>query len=104
MKIEIHKNQLLKSPDDKITGLYLIHHIHHFGSRNKIKHELHHCFLFSKKNMEGEKYLVIHKMDNKEVCHCVDRRFEGILYDHHDNVFKIVPKKLNNKKIYEIKL
>ncbi len=77
--------------------------MHHFKSGKQIKHELHHCFLFNKKNMQGKKYSIIHKIYKNEVFHCLNGRFEGMLYDHSNNTFKIVPKKLNGQTIYEVR-
>lgn len=105
MKLEKQKRgKFLKLPDDKALKLYPIHHMHHFKSGKQVKHEIHHCFLFSKKNIGGRKYPIIHKMYKNEVYHCLASKFEGILYDHSNNIFKIAPRKLNNQIIYEIKL
>jgi len=102
MKLEKHKKQFLKLADEQ-EKLYLIHHMHHFKDGQNVNHELHHCFLFSKKNMRGGRYSVIHKRNKNDVFHCIDAQFEGVLYDHKNNSFKIVPRKLTNEIIYEIK-
>ncbi len=105
MKLEREKKQYKKSPDDKKIKLYSIHHMHHFIKVNdQAKHDLHHCFLFSKKDMKGKKYSIIHKMHKDKVYHCINSMFKGMLYDHNNNIFKIAPKKINNQTIYEIKL
>ena len=102
-KLEKHKKQFLKSINNKKEKVYLIHHMHHFKNGSSVKHELHHCFLFSQKNMRGKKYPIIHKTDKSNVLHCIDAKFEGIFYDHKNNNFKVISRKLKGKIVYEIK-
>lgn len=79
--------------------LYLIHHMHHYGEDNKIFHELHHCFLFSKKGMKGNKYSVDHLWRDDKLFHIiVENNPPGILYDHIDNSFNIEKLNLDHKK------
>lgn len=105
MKIEKQKKKFSSAiEDNQKLKLYLIHHMHHFKVSSKVVHKLHHCFLFSQKNMRGKKHSVIHKLYKDEVYHCLSEKFVGTLYDHADNVFKIEPRKLGTKIIYEIKI
>lgn len=102
MKIEIKKDQYKKSSDDTQAKLYLIHHMHHFGvgSSKDVRHELHHCFLFKKKDMKGEKYFVDHFVDGDYVYHHIKGIFEGTLYDHANNSYDIVKKNYVGDTIY----
>jgi hypothetical protein len=103
MKVDKHKNKFLSTlEDDKKLKLYLIHHMHHFKDSSDVGHELHHCFLFSQKDMKGRKYSIVHKIYEDEVYHCLAKKFKGILYDHANDIFKIVPKKLGSGIIYEV--
>jgi hypothetical protein len=101
---EKRKKHHLKKADDKFKKLYFIHHMHHFESGKDIEHELHHCFLFEKKNMAGKKYSVIHKAVKNKLFHCIDCDFEGKLYDHANNTFEISKKKIDGKRISAIKI
>ncbi len=103
LKLEKRGKKYFKKSDDKYEKIYLVHHMHHFGSGNKVMHELHHCFLFEKKNMKGKKYFIIHKTYKNNIYHCISEKFEGILFDHANNKFNIMKKKIGNKLIYEIK-
>ena len=76
--------------------------MHHFKSGKTVEHELHHCFLFSQKNMNGKKYNIIHKFYKNKIYHCISRIYTGTLYDHANNSYKIREKKINNKIFYEI--
>lgn len=82
--------------------LYSIHHMHHFRSKNGVRHGLHHCFLFEKINGRGEKYGITHKIFFGEIYHCLNSGFEGKLFDHANKEYKIVKKTVKGKKIYEI--
>lgn len=93
-----------KKIDDECKKLYSIHHMHHFQSGKNIEHELHHCFLFEKKNMGGKKYSIAHKVVKKELLHCVSGNFEGKLYDHTNNAYEIISKNINGKRISAIKI
>lgn len=104
MKIYKEKKRFYNLPDDKIARLYFIHHMHHFKTGNRVKHELHHCFLFTKKNSKGKRYSVVHKINKGEVYHCLDDKLEGVLYDHANHAFRIAARKLNSQTIYEIKV
>lgn len=103
LKLEKRGKKYFKKPDNKYEKVYLIHHMHHFGSTNRIAHELHHCFLFEKKNMKGRKYSVVHETHKGNIYHCVSRGFEGVLFDHKNNMFNIRKRKIGRRRIYEIK-
>lgn len=103
LKVENRKRNYKKTTDDKYKKYYLIHHMHHFKSGNNVEHNLHHCFLFSKKNMEGKRHKIIHKVFKDNIYHCIEKKYEETLYDHANNAYKIIPKKIIKKKIYEIK-
>ncbi|MCX6726037.1 MAG: hypothetical protein NT052_01835 [Candidatus Shapirobacteria bacterium] len=105
IKVEEHQKKFLSTvEDDEDLKLYLIHHMHHFRIGSDMGHELHHCFLFSQKKMKGKKYSIVHKLYEDEAYHCLAEKFEGILYDHANNVFKIVPRKLGSRIIYEVEV
>lgn len=104
MRIDKQKRKSLsKIEDNQELRLYLIHHMHHFGKGARVRHELHHCFLFSQKKMKGKKYQIVHKFYKNDCLHCLKEKFKGILYDHAGNSFSIKPKKLGEQTVYEIK-
>lgn len=85
--------------------LYLIHHLHHFKSaRSRAIHEIHHCFLFSKKNLKGEKFKVKHLLKRNKLYHILDKDFSGTLFDHANNSYKIISKKIGDLNYPLIKL
>ena len=56
--------------------LYLVHHMHHLKSFFGAKHELHHCFLYSQKDMKGEKFEIKHfLLKNGRLLHILDKKF-----------------------------
>ncbi|MFH0852192.1 MAG: hypothetical protein V1845_01110 [bacterium] len=89
-----HKNLLSEKEQ---TRLYFVHHMHHLKSRQNARHELHHCFLFSQKNMKGERYQIKHLLSGNKLSHVLDRTFSGKLYDHQNRAFKIVKKRTFGK-------
>ena len=104
MKVEKQKKKFLSAlEDNKKIKLYLIHHMHHFKVGSDVGHELHHCFLFSQKDMKGKKYHVIHKFYKNNCFHCLKEKFKGILYDHAGNSFSIKSKRLGRQTVGEIK-
>lgn len=105
MKIEKQKKKFLSATENKKQlKLYLIHHMHHFKVGGDVEHELHHCFLFSQKDMKDKKYSIIHQLYKNKIYHCLSEKFEGVLYDHINNTIKIVPRKLGSRIIYEVKI
>lgn len=104
MKLEKKQKNFCRKTDDKYEKLYLLHHMHHFKSGKNVEHELHHCFLFEKKNTKGKKYTIIHKIIKNKLFHCVLGNFEGKLYDHANNAYIIREKKINGNGISEIEI
>ena len=104
MKLEKRQQKFCCKADDEYEKLYLLHHMHHFQSGKNVEHELHHCFLFSEKNMKGKKYVIIHKNVEEKLYHCLAGNFEGKLYDHANNVYIIRKKQINGNGISEIKI
>lgn len=103
IKIENKQNKWLGKKEEKAyERLYSIHHMHHFWSKKGACHELHHCYLFEKKNKQGKKYCVVHRIFSDKVYHCLANEFEGWLFDHTNKAYKIVKKIIKGKKIYEI--
>ncbi len=91
--------------DKKFTaGQDWIYLIHHFHPPEKVEDMeiVHHCFMLEKKNLKGEKYEQIHVKDGKVFQHCL--RIDDVekapksVYDHLNNEFKIVIKKIDKKK------
>jgi len=89
-----HKNLLSEKEQER---LYFVHHMHHIKSGKVIKHELHHCFLFSQQNMKGNKYQIKHLISDGKLLHVLDKTFSGKLYDHKNRAFKIQNIKIKSK-------
>jgi hypothetical protein len=105
LKTEKQKDKFEKKPDDELARLYLVHHMHHFGSgKDGVKHETHHCLLFEKKKMKGKEFEIIHKVFGDKVYHCLKNKFIGTLYDHAGNSFGVSKKLIEKKETYEIKI
>lgn len=100
MKIQKEKNTYIEVVDD--TPLYGLHHMHHFEKGDEIVHELHHCFLFEKKNMKGRKFIISHEKIGSEVYHVVSPHVEGKLYDHANNVYEIKKIQVDDKEFCRI--
>lgn len=90
MKPEKHSDLQTTKIDNNFSKLYLIHHMHHFETDEGVRHELHHCLLYSDKDMRGNKYQISHFVKNKELYHCVDKNYSGILFDHDNNEFDVI--------------
>ncbi len=72
--------------------------MHHVVTAKGIIHqELHHCFLFKKKKMQGKKYSISHLISNRQLYHILNKISGKILYDHLDNPIRISEKDLNGK-------
>ena len=104
MKPEKRSKVYSKKADDKYEKLYLLHHMHHFRVGKNIEHELHHCFLFEKKNMKGGRHIIIHKVIKGELLHCIVGKYEGKLYDHTNNVYEVISKNINGKRVSTLKI
>jgi len=89
-----HKNLLTEKEQKR---LYLVHHMHHLKFTEGTRHELHHCFLFSERNMKGNKFQIKHHVSSGKLFHVLDKNFSGKLYDHENRAFKIVVKKIWSK-------
>lgn len=78
--------------------LYLVHHMHHLKNLFGVKHELHHCFLYSEKDLKGERFQIRHFLPkNGRLLHILDKNFSGILFDHANNAFEIKTEKIDGK-------
>jgi hypothetical protein len=89
VKIYTEKDEIIENPDDDEAGLYLVHHMHHIKRGDKIEHELHHCPLYSKKSMQGQRYQIEHCLVGDKVIHRIKEQFTGKLYDHANNAYLI---------------
>ena len=79
-----HQDLISEKDQEK---LYLIHHMHHYQNGSNAVHELHHCPLFSEKEMKGKKYSIAHLLIDEKLYHILDRKPESVLYDHANNSF-----------------
>ncbi|MBI4708995.1 MAG: hypothetical protein HY764_02190 [Candidatus Portnoybacteria bacterium] len=95
-----HKNFLT---EEEQKQLYLVHHMHHLKSSKTAKHELHHCFLYTRKNMRGERYQIKHLVSSGKLYHILNKEFSGTLYDHLDNKLIIKSVKIKGKNYSIIK-
>lgn len=104
LAIKLEKNKIYhkNKTEDKYNRLYLLHHMHHFASKNSAKHELHHCFLYSKKNQKGQKFIIKHVTGNSMVLHAINKDCSGCLYDHANHEFKIKKIKIKNRDYFII--
>ena len=83
---------------------YLVHHMHHLISgKEDSKHELHHCFLFSRKNMRGTKYEMKHLVLDRKLYHVLKKLYSGVLFDHLNRSFKINIIEIGGKKYSIVK-
>lgn len=85
--------------------LYLIHHLHHYKTKDgKVVHKTHHCFLFSKKNEKGEKFKIKHLLYRNKLYHILEENFSGVFFDHANNSYKIFSQKIGRINYFLIKL
>lgn len=91
---------LITEQEQEEQRLYFVHHMHHYKDGEDTTHELHHCFLFSEPNMEGEKYTIEHLISEGELHHILNKKPEEVVYDHANNSFKTKEIELENKKYY----
>ena len=93
----MNKHQNLISEQEQ-AKLYLVHHMHHLKSFFGAKHELHHCFLYSQKDMKGEKFEIKHfLLKNGRLLHILDKKFSGTIFDHANNAFEIKTEEIGGK-------
>jgi len=90
MTDKTHQELHVDSKDSEYKKLYLIHHMHHLNDNNEVLHELHHCSLYGKPDMKGEKHTIIHINTGNQLQHVIDNNFTGILYDHVNNRFNVI--------------
>ena len=81
--------------------IYLIHHLHIPEKGTGIE-TVHHCFMFDKKNMKGNKFAQKHVRDKKLIQHVLDTKdldnAPSVVYDHLNNGFKVKIKTIEKKK------
>lgn len=98
----MNHQDLLTEKEQEEQKLYLVHHMHHYQNKDGVAHELHHCPLFTKPNLEGDQYSLEHLVFEKKLYHILDRKPEGNLYDHANNSYQIKELEFANKKYYTI--
>ncbi len=90
-----------RAPDWKVDYIYLIHHMHP-PKRAEDMEELHHCFLFEKKRLKGNKFTQKHVKDGKKFRHALDIKDLTLapeaVYDHLNNKFSIGVKTIKDIK------
>ena len=95
-----HKDLLSEKDQER---LYLVHHMHHYPDKKEVIHELHHCFLFSKKNMSGDKYSLNHFMYAKKLYHVLNKKSDtAVLYDHANREHMVGKLEVDDKTYYFI--
>lgn len=94
-----HQDLLTEEEQEK-QKLYLVHHMHHYLNNDEALHELHHCSLFSKPDMQGEKYSLEHLISEGKLYHVLNKKPENVLYDHANNSFEIKEIEINHKNYY----
>lgn len=96
-----HQDFLTEKEQEK-QKLYFVHHMHHYQDGDQAQHELHHCPLFTKPNLEGDQYSLEHLVFAEKLYHVLDRKSENVLYDHANNSYQIKELNFSNKKYYTI--
>ena len=90
-----------KKPVAEQDFIYLLHHFHPPKKASEME-EVHHCIMFQKKNMKGEKYEQKHVKDSKVFWHALDikniEEAPEVVYDHLNNGFKITIKEISKVK------
>lgn len=107
MRIKQEKIAWKPTKEDKeTTRLYQLHHMHHFNKNKRVAHEIHHCYVFLKKDMSGKKYEIYHILEKSHLWHCLKLKTGKIapttVYDHAKRVYKIKPIKIYGKTHYRI--
>ena len=87
---------------DREAAVYSLHHMHHFKTGRGLRHEVHHCPLFSRPGLKGKIFTIIHVTDKNGIRHCVKEKFTGFAYDHAGKRYQIKKSRHKNKTIYEI--
>lgn len=87
---------------DEKDWLYLAHHMHENPKNLLNMEELHHCDLFTEKDMKGEVYIQKHVKNGKKLLHAIDtddiKSVPKSLHGHLGNEFKISKKTIDDKK------
>jgi len=92
-----------KTPKAEQDWIYLIHHMHPPTKAEEME-TIHHCYLYSKKNLKGKRYEQMHVKDGDLFQHVLKIKEKDldkapkVVYDHLNNGFKIVVKKISKKK------
>lgn len=101
--MEYHK-ECMNILDEKTC--YLIHHMHHYEKTNRVEHELHHCYLFSKKDMKGERYKIAHRLIKNKLYHILDKICDkkiDFVFDHQNYKYNVNYLKYDNQCYFFIK-
>jgi len=90
-----------KVPKAEQDWIYLIHHFHQPKKAEDME-TVHHCFMWTKKNLKGIKYEQIHVKEGKVFQHVLKTKdlesAPKIVFDHLNNAFTVVVKEIKNKK------
>jgi hypothetical protein len=92
-----------KVPVAEQDWIYLIHHMHPPKKESEME-TIHHCFLYSQKNLKGKRFTQKHVKENKVFQHVLDikenevDKAPDVVYDHLNNGFKIVKREIGKKK------
>lgn len=82
--------------------LYLCHHMHENPKNILDIEQLHHCDLFTEKNMKGDVYTQKHVKNGKKHLHAIDtddvKSVPKSLYGHLGNEFKITKKTIDGEQ------
>lgn len=107
--MRIKKEKITWKPikEDKETmRLYQLHHMHHFNKNKKVAHEIHHCYVFPRRNVSGKKYEIYHALKRNHLWHCLKlktgKTAPDTVYDHAKRIYKIKPIKIYEKIHYRI--
>jgi len=96
-----HQN-LISEGEQLKTGLYDIHHMHHYQDGDTVIHEIHHCPLFSETEMKGEEFSQEHLLIDQKLYHILLGNPPTLVYDHADKSYNVEEKEINNQKYYII--
>jgi len=89
-----------KVPKQEQDWIYLIHHLHPPQKASEME-TVHHCYLYSQKNLRGKRYEQKHVKEGNLFTHVLDvdvDKAPEVVYDHLNNGFKISIKEINNEQ------
>ena len=95
---QVVKHAVPKAEQDWV---YLIHHFH-TPSKASAMEVPHHCYLFTDRNLKGKRFEQQHVKDGRVYQHVL--RMKNLdsppekVYDHLNNAFKVVVRKIGNKE------